>query len=58
VKTAKPMFAGGQDGKVYDTFHEMAQHNKVTYDYFSTKPADVVGKEVDRWKKRIAKEQE
>lgn len=56
VKTAQPMFAGAQDGIVYATFQEMAKHNKVSYDYFSTKPADVVGKEVARWQKRRAKE--
>jgi PelA/Pel-15E family pectate lyase len=56
VQTGLPMFAGAQDGKVYGAFHEMAQHNKVGYDYYSTKPADVVGKEADRWRKRIAKE--
>ena len=56
VQTGLPMFAGAQDGKVYSTFHEMAQHNKVAYDYFSTKPADVLGREADRWRKRIAKE--
>ena len=53
VTTAAPMFAGAQDGKVYLTFHEMARHNKVAYDYFSTKPADVVGKEMERWRKRV-----
>lgn len=55
VQTGLPMFAGAQDGKVYSTFHEMAQHNKVAYEYFSPKPAEVVGKEVDRWRKRIEK---
>ena len=57
VQTAQPMFAGAQDGIVYATFQEMAKTNKVSYDYFSTKPADVVGKEVARWHKRRAKEQ-
>lgn len=55
VKTGLPIFAGAQDGKIYSTFHEMAQHNKVAYDYFTTKPEDVVGKEVERWKKRAQK---
>lgn len=52
VQSGQPIFAGAQDGKIYHTFHEMARHNKVAYDYFTTKPADVIGKEVDRWKKR------
>ncbi len=54
VRTGQPMFAGAEDGVVYSSFQEMARHNKVGYDYFSTKPADVVGKEVARWKKRLA----
>lgn len=56
VETAEPLFAGAQDGIIYKTFHEMAEHNKVAYDYFTTKPQDVVTKEVARWKKRLEKE--
>ncbi len=50
------MFAGAEDGIVYGTFQEMSQHNKVGYDYYTTKPRDVVGKEVPRWHKRLEKE--
>jgi PelA/Pel-15E family pectate lyase len=53
VQTGQPIFAGAQDGIIYTTFHEMAQHNKVAYAYFTTKPTDVIGKEVDLWKKRV-----
>jgi PelA/Pel-15E family pectate lyase len=56
VTTGKPMFAGAQDGIIYDSFQEMAQHNKVAYDYFTPKPNDLITKEIDRWKKRVAKE--
>ncbi|RBP39681.1 PelA/Pel-15E family pectate lyase [Roseimicrobium gellanilyticum] len=55
VETGEPIFAGGQDGVVYKTYHDMAEHNKVTYDYFTTKPGDIVGKERERWKKRLEK---
>jgi PelA/Pel-15E family pectate lyase len=55
LETEQPMFAGAQDGKIYSTFHEMAQHNKIGYDYFTTKPKDIVTKELDRWKKRLEK---
>jgi PelA/Pel-15E family pectate lyase len=55
VETAEPLFAGAQDGVIYKTFHEMAAHNKVAYDYFTSKPLDVVTKEVARWKKRLEK---
>ncbi len=56
LTTEQPMFAGAQDGRVYASFHEMAQHNKVGYDYFVTKPGDVVTRELARWRKRLAKE--
>lgn len=55
VETAEPLFAGAQDGIIYKTFHEMREHNKVAYDYFTSKPLDVVTKEVARWKKRLEK---
>ncbi len=56
VQSGRPMFAGAQDGIVYSTFTEMAAKNKVGYDYFTTKPGDVIGKEIARWKKRADKE--
>jgi PelA/Pel-15E family pectate lyase len=52
--TGKPMFAGAQDGIVYNTFQEMAAKNRVGYDYFTTKPAELLGKEAERWRKRLA----
>lgn len=55
IETGKPIFAGAQDGIIYNSFSEMAQHNKVGYDYFTTKPAEVIGKELERWKKRVQK---
>lgn len=54
LKTQKPIFAGSQDGVVYSTYSEMAKNNKVAYDYFTTRPMDVITKEADRWKKRTA----
>ncbi|MFO1065571.1 MAG: pectate lyase [Pirellulales bacterium] len=55
LETEQPIFAGAQDGIVYDSFNEMAKHNKIAYDYFVTRPKEVIGKEYDRWKKRINK---
>jgi PelA/Pel-15E family pectate lyase len=55
LQTAKPIFAGAQDGIVYSTFHEMAAKNKVAYDFFSTRPAELLGKELPRWRKRLEK---
>jgi PelA/Pel-15E family pectate lyase len=56
VESGQPIFAGAQDGRRYSTFAEMAQHNNAAYDYFTTKPADVVEKEFQRWKNRVQKE--
>ncbi len=55
LQTAKPIFAGAQDGIVYHTFQEMAAKNKVAYDFFSTRPAELLGKELPRWRKRLEK---
>ncbi|MFZ4764449.1 MAG: pectate lyase [Roseimicrobium sp.] len=56
VQSAQPLFAGAQDGIVYATFSGMAAKNKVSYDYFTTKPRDLIEKEALRWRKRLAKE--
>jgi PelA/Pel-15E family pectate lyase len=56
IQTSKPMFAGAQDGVMYSTFSEMAARNKVSYDYFTTRPRDLIEKEMERWRKRLAKE--
>lgn len=56
LEKGKPIFAGAEDGKIYATYHEMAQHNKVGYDYYTTKPRDIVTKEMVKWKKRVEKE--
>lgn len=54
-KTGQAIFPGAEDGIIYSTFGEMAAKNKVGYDFFTTKPRDVIGKEVTRWKKRLEK---
>jgi PelA/Pel-15E family pectate lyase len=53
VVTGQPLFAGAQDGIIYPTFQEMAKNNKVAYDYFTSKPNDIITKEVERWRKRL-----
>ncbi len=53
LKTQLPIFAGAQDGIIYSSFSEMAKNNTVAYNYFTTKPLDVVTKEIPRWKKRF-----
>jgi PelA/Pel-15E family pectate lyase len=55
VQNGRPIFAGAQDGIIYDTFGEMAAKNKVGYDYFTTKPRDVIEKEAPKWRKRLGR---
>ncbi len=52
-ETGKPIFAGAEDGVIYSTYSEMAAKNRVGYDYFTTRPKELLEKEVVRWKKRI-----
>ena len=56
LKTSRAIFPGSQDGINYPTFGEMAAKNKVAYDFMITKPGELLTKEMDRWKKRLAKE--
>jgi PelA/Pel-15E family pectate lyase len=53
LETERPIFAGAQDGVIYTSFSEMAKHNKVAYDYFTTRPRDVVTKDLQQWRKRV-----
>ena len=55
LKTGEAIFPGAQDGIAYKTYREMAAHNKVGYDYLTTRPAELLGKERERWLKRLAK---
>ena len=53
IATGLPIFAGAQDGIIYPTFTEMAAHNRIAYDFYTTKPAEFLTKERARWKKRF-----
>ena len=55
LKTQLPIFAGADDGIIYASYSEMAQKNKVAYNYFTTRPLDLITKEVERWKNRVGK---
>lgn len=56
LNTGKPIFAGAQDGIEYATFREMAAKNKVAYDFMTTRPAELLTKDAERWTKRVTKE--
>ncbi len=53
LKNQQPVFFGAQDGVEYRTFAAMAEKNKVAYDYYTTRPRDVITKEYARWKKSL-----
>ncbi len=55
VATNRPIFAGAQDGIIYDSFEEMWTHNHFGYDYYTRRPAELLTKERERWRKLIAK---
>ena len=56
LESGKPIFPGADDGISYPTHTEMAAKNKVAYDFMSTRPRDLLAKELPRWKKRLEKE--
>lgn len=53
--TGRPVFPGADDGILYPSHTEMAAKNKVAYDFMSTRPRDLLEKEVNRWRKRLEK---
>ncbi len=55
ITTGRPIFAGAQDGIIYDSFEEMWTHNHFGYDYYTRRPAELLVKERERWRKLIAK---
>ena len=55
ITTGRPIFAGAQDGIIYDSFEEMWTHNHFGYDYYTRRPAELLTKERERWRKLLAK---
>lgn len=55
LKTGKPVFPG-RDGVLYETFAEMAAHNKLGYDYYSTLPDSVLINGQQKWRKMLAEQ--
>ena len=54
LQTNKPIFAGAQDGVIYDSYAGMAAHNTFNYDFFVDKPRDLLLKDQPKWRKRLA----
>ena len=51
---SKPLFPG-RDGVLYSSFNEMAEHNKLGYDYLSSRPGSIVNNGQKKWRKAMAK---
>lgn len=52
LKTGKPIYPG-RDGVIYTSFEEMAAHNTVGYDYYSSIPASIVNNGQKKWRKML-----
>lgn len=57
LTTNRPIFAGSDDGRIYDTFEAMREKNPGGYDYFTTKPRDLLTRRLKSWQKLLAKEE-
>jgi PelA/Pel-15E family pectate lyase len=53
--TNQPMFPGGQTGAVYDTFEQMAAENRVGYDFYVQSPANLLAKDLPKWRAKLQK---
>ncbi len=53
LQTHTPVFGGKKDHKIYTDYAAMRANNPGGYDYFTTKPADLIGKWADRWRKKL-----
>lgn len=51
-----PFYPGKKDGRCWPTFEQMIKVNPGGYDFFGTKPGDLIGKGADKWRKNLAKE--
>lgn len=50
LQSHTPIFQGKKDHIIYKDFAEMARHNPLGYDYFTTRPNDLAGKWAARWR--------
>ena len=53
LQTHTPVFGGKKDHKLYTDYAAMRANNPGGYDYFTTKPGDLIGKWAERWRKRL-----
>jgi PelA/Pel-15E family pectate lyase len=53
LTNSQPVFPG-RDGVIYNSFADMAAHNRLGYDYLSTLPGSVVSNGQKKWRKMLA----
>ena len=53
LRTHTPVFGGKKDHKLYTDYPAMRANNPGGYDYFTTKPGDLIGKWAERWRKKL-----
>jgi PelA/Pel-15E family pectate lyase len=51
---SKPVFPG-RDGIVYDSYAEMAANNELGYEFYSTRPGEVVDGGQKKWRKMVGR---
>ena len=56
LNTELPFYPGKNDGRCWPDYDDMIKANKGGYDFFGSKPADLIGKWADKWRKGLAKE--
>ena len=56
LNTQQAFYPGKNDGRCWTNYNDMIKVNKGGYDFFGTKPADLIGKWADKWRKGLAKE--
>jgi len=49
----RPEFPG-RDGVIYNSFKEMAEKNRLGYDYFSSLPGSIIGNGQKKWRRMLA----
>src|SRR3569833_238908 len=49
----RPEFPG-RDGENYNSFKEMAEKNRLGYDYFSSLPGSIIGNGQKKWRRMLA----
>ena len=55
LSTNKPLFAGGQDGIIYETYAAMVQKNKAGYDFYTGRPLSVLTTGQKKWRRMLSK---